>query len=474
MIRRVLYAFSITALFVSAAPGLSFAADGILSDLLAEAGQGDVKAQITLGKIYAGCAGVPCNGAEALKWYRKAAGQGSAEAEYNIGNLYVAPELLLAPTAHLQQDDAEAVKWWRKAAEAGYAPAQNRMGRVYENGIAFSDYSGKYRKLRTVVWADYDKAIKWYRLAANQGDERSQAALGDLYAKGSDGASSDPVQAYVWYSLAVPGYPQAGNGCQRLAAEISAAQLAEAQYKIGAMYEKGDSGTKQDLVQAYKWYSLGAQAYAPAAQARAQLAEKMPASDVAEGKRLATGWKQPPALFTRKAGTPPGLLTTFFVKKPAAKPPVPPVVVPTTQETAMSGAGVGDVMPDGTIYLGKYHSVRWFAMDHDAVDARGKKLLMTYDQAQQYARDLRAHSHSDWVIPDQDILQQMFGNQHKGSFKGTYSETANYGASWYWSSTQNQKYANDMLGQWFNNGNSGWIPKTAAFSVRCVRAVIQQ
>jgi hypothetical protein len=134
----------------------------------------------------------------------------------------------------------------------------------------------------------------------------------------------------------------------------------------------------------------------------------------------------------------------------------------------MSRAGVGDVMPDGTVYLGKYRGVRWFAMDHDAGRA------MTYDQAQNYAKGLTAHGHNDWIIPDQDILEQMFGNKHKGSFKGTYSETANYTSGWYWSSTQNQKYAEDMLGQWFNNGNSGWIPKTATFSVRCVRAVIQR
>ena len=55
--------------------------------------------------------------AEAVKWYSKAAEQGDANAQYNLGLMYNSGE-------GIPRDDAEAVKWWRKAAEKGLAAAQ--------------------------------------------------------------------------------------------------------------------------------------------------------------------------------------------------------------------------------------------------------------------------------------------------------------------------------------------------------------
>ena len=53
------------------------------------------------------------------------------------------------------QDDAEAVKWYRKAAEQGYAEAQTNLGWMYEKGRG--------------VPQDDSEAIKWYQKAAIQG-----------------------------------------------------------------------------------------------------------------------------------------------------------------------------------------------------------------------------------------------------------------------------------------------------------------
>jgi TPR repeat protein len=61
------------------------------------------------------------------KWYRKAAEQGFAEAQNNLG-------LMCALGRGVTQDDAEAVKWYRKAAEQGYAPAQNTLGEMRRQG----------------------------------------------------------------------------------------------------------------------------------------------------------------------------------------------------------------------------------------------------------------------------------------------------------------------------------------------------
>ena len=81
---------------------------GIFEETLKKAEQNDAKAQLELGNMYFGSRPVALNEAEALKrrypyrhvhdivkneaeafnWYRKAAEQGEAEAQYNLGWMY--------------------------------------------------------------------------------------------------------------------------------------------------------------------------------------------------------------------------------------------------------------------------------------------------------------------------------------------------------------------------------------------------
>ena len=55
------------------------------------------------------------------RWFRKAADQGHAKAQCNLGFMYL--------SGHgLPQSDALAVEWYRKAADQGHAPAQCSLG----------------------------------------------------------------------------------------------------------------------------------------------------------------------------------------------------------------------------------------------------------------------------------------------------------------------------------------------------------
>jgi len=54
--------------------------------------------------------------AEAMRWYRIAADQGSAEAQFEIGVLYDTGQ-------GVAQDAAEAMRWYQRAADQGFAPA---------------------------------------------------------------------------------------------------------------------------------------------------------------------------------------------------------------------------------------------------------------------------------------------------------------------------------------------------------------
>ena len=79
--------------------------------------QGDADAQFDLGYMYVVSKGVPENDAEAIKWWRKAAEQGHADAQYELGVAY-------ANGWGVPEDKAEALKWWRKAAEQGHKNAK--------------------------------------------------------------------------------------------------------------------------------------------------------------------------------------------------------------------------------------------------------------------------------------------------------------------------------------------------------------
>ncbi|MDA9975823.1 sel1 repeat family protein [Alphaproteobacteria bacterium] len=86
--------------------------------------------------------------AVAAKWWRKAAEQGEASAQFRFGLMYGNGKGVI-------QDYAEAAKWYRKMAEHGVAGAQYILGAIYNEGEG--------------VTQDYAEAVKWYRKAAEQG-----------------------------------------------------------------------------------------------------------------------------------------------------------------------------------------------------------------------------------------------------------------------------------------------------------------
>jgi tetratricopeptide (TPR) repeat protein len=93
---------------------------------------------------------------QAVQWYRKAAEQGHAGAQYSMGRMY---DLGWG----VAEDNIQAVQWYRKAAEQGYAGAQYNLGMMYDHGWG--------------VTKDNDQAVQWYRRAAKQGYAVAQGEL---------------------------------------------------------------------------------------------------------------------------------------------------------------------------------------------------------------------------------------------------------------------------------------------------------
>ena len=119
------------------------------------------------------------------------------------------------------KNDAEAVRWWHKAAEQGLAGAQFNLGSMYDNGEAVPE--------------DNAEAMRWYHKAAEQRHAGAQSNLGIMYAKG-EGVPQDDVQAYAWLSIAAAqGYDKAKKAKEIIANDMTNAQIAEAQ-KLSRKY----------------------------------------------------------------------------------------------------------------------------------------------------------------------------------------------------------------------------------------------
>jgi len=113
------------------------------------------------------------------------------------------------------KNNQEAVKWFRRAADQGYAEAQYNLGRMYAYGQGGS--------------RDYQEAVRWYRLAADQGEAAAQYNLGYMYYLGQ-GVPRNYVRAYMWASLAAAqGDVDAAKGLETLEKEMTPAEIAEAQ-----------------------------------------------------------------------------------------------------------------------------------------------------------------------------------------------------------------------------------------------------
>ncbi|MBO5924215.1 MAG: sel1 repeat family protein, partial [Lentisphaeria bacterium] len=104
--------------------------------------QGFAKAQNNLGYCYEYAKGVEQSYYEAVNWYRKAAEQGNAGAQFNLGQCY-------SDAKGVEQSFYEATKWFRKAAEQGHAAAQNNLGYCYEYGKG--------------VEQSFYEAVNWHR-----------------------------------------------------------------------------------------------------------------------------------------------------------------------------------------------------------------------------------------------------------------------------------------------------------------------
>jgi len=118
--------------------------------------EGNAEAQYNMGVLYLEGKGVEQNIEQARAWFLEAAKQQHAEALYNLGHMSLSG-------LGVEKDVPAALSWWKRASEGGYAQAQFNYGRALYLGIEGHE--------------DKSAGLALIRRAAEQKDNRAQAFL---------------------------------------------------------------------------------------------------------------------------------------------------------------------------------------------------------------------------------------------------------------------------------------------------------
>jgi hypothetical protein len=186
----------------------------------------------------------------AFRYFKIAAEEGNAEAEYDLAYCYLSSQ-------GVDENDFEAVKWLQKSADQGFAQAEYSLGNCYENGTGLDQNQAK--------------AMEYYQKAAQQGFQGVKAGFKASVPAGSPDTTANPVpaapgaapagggEAEAWVSqgkaaLEQKNYPEAVSLFQK-AAE---AGNADGELLFGSCYIAG-VGTPQNPNLAAQWFRKAAE-----------------------------------------------------------------------------------------------------------------------------------------------------------------------------------------------------------------------
>jgi TPR repeat protein len=250
----------------------------------------------------------------AFREWTESAAQGDADAQYNLGCLFVRGEG--APP-----DTDRAREWLRKAADQDEGDS---LSWLFTNQVAAGQLSEDSRKsffskalklsgrfhITYVAQLENGHLMRWPCATDEKNGAETQFKIALMYEKGNMGLPQDDRQAAEWYRKAagrnfavaqtrLAYMYAAGRGIARN--EIEAARLfrraaelgdAGAQDNLGALYQQGGFGVAQDLVLAYVLFSHAADAGNKlSTSSLAELKAHLSPDQLQEGQRLAAKWK---------------------------------------------------------------------------------------------------------------------------------------------------------------------------------------
>ena len=182
---------------------------------------------------------------------------GNSRALFDVG-------LRLAEGRGVQRDLEASLVWFKLAADQGYAPAYYRVANIYDKGL------GPKRDLK--------QAVSAYHKAAELGHRKSMHNLATLYASGAVTGTPD-------YERAVPLFEQA--------AELG---LGDSQFNLAVLIVNG-LGTKTNLGEAYKWFTVASQnGDKEASKKRDEIAARLAGQALVDARLAAQNFRAKPVL----------------------------------------------------------------------------------------------------------------------------------------------------------------------------------
>ncbi len=194
---------------------------------------GDAEAALGLGGAYASGRGVPKDVEEAARWFRQAAEAGNAEAARRLGIRFL-------EGLGVERNEEEGIGWFRRAlafeGRLGATDAETDATAVCDVGCFYFDLVGSE-----------EKALPWLRKAAEAGNVEAAGALGGIYANGG-GYSGESENPFEDARPRQPNYAEAARW-YRQAAEAGDAKAA---FELGLLYDEG-RGVEKNAAETERW-----------------------------------------------------------------------------------------------------------------------------------------------------------------------------------------------------------------------------
>lgn len=178
---------------------------------------GNAKAKYQIGQLLLTGKGFAKDLRKAFQWTLQSAESDYLNAQVALGDWYLEGHMMVT------KDYSQAHRWYTRAAQQGSALAQYNLGLLYYNGFG--------------VLQDYRQAADYLTEAAKQGAPHAQYRLADMYFNGL-GVKQSNIQAYAWWSLAATNHDEGGNvGMRAVIAQMMPVEQAKAielanQYKM--------------------------------------------------------------------------------------------------------------------------------------------------------------------------------------------------------------------------------------------------
>ena len=193
------------------------------------ANQGHARSQNNLGVSHAaGRGGLDRNDRRAVEWFTKAANQGDVAGQYNLG-------VACARGVGIEVNQARALALLTRSAMQGYALAQHWLGIGYATGcgvpqndtvafryhlmaaqqgdVASQGIVGFMLETGVRIPRNLGKAVEWYEKASTAGNANATCRLARLYANGLGVIKDEDKSAKLYHEAALQGDPEALYQC---------------------------------------------------------------------------------------------------------------------------------------------------------------------------------------------------------------------------------------------------------------------